>query len=177
MKQFTFATRGEDMSGKSCVYKYTESWSLKGGGKWPTNPKEKCATEMAVTLVPPIERRRVDVEADLAEMDELGIRAADVILRHSRYGREKTETANFRVIKAEPYLEKVIYVDKDDPDVEFKIVLTHKTKGKFSTDWEPLEDDFVYANLSGLSLDKLEEFEQSIPEIRELIDEVRSQLE
>jgi hypothetical protein len=174
MKKFTFATRGEDMTSRSCVYKYIETWSLRGGGKWPQTPREQCAREIAVTLVPPIEARRIDVEADLSEMDELGIRAADVLLRHRRYGREEVETANFRVIKAEPYLEKTIFVDKDKPQVEYKIILTHKSKGKFSSDWENLDDDFVYANLSGLPLNKLEEIRQQIPEVQELIDELRA---
>jgi hypothetical protein len=177
MKVFTFATRGEERADENCPFKYTASWSLKGGGKWPANPEQQCATELAVTLVPPIETRRIDIEADLAEMEELGVRAADVLLRHRRYGREQVETANFRVIKAEPYLEKTLYVDKDDPDLEYKIVLTHKDKGKFSTDWESLEDSFVYANLSGLPLSKLEEMQQKIPEIRGLIDDLRASLE
>ena len=177
MKQFTFATRGEDMSKKRCTYKYIETWSLKGGGKWPKNPREKCAKEMAVTLVPPITTRRIDVEADLAEMEELGVRGADVLLRHSRYGSEKTETARFRVAKGEPYLEQTLFVDKEDQDVDYKIVLTHRDKGKFSTDWAKLEDDFVYANLSGLPLSTLEEIRQRVPEAKDLIEEVKELLQ
>jgi hypothetical protein len=177
MKKFTFATRGEDMSSKRCTYKYIESWSLKGGGKWPKFPKEKCAKEMAVTLVPPITLRRIDVEADLDEMEQLGIRGADVIFRHKRYGANRTETARFRVAKGEAYLEHTLYVDKDNQKVDYKIVLTHKTKGKFSSDWQTLEDDFVYANLSGLPLETLEKIQKKIPEIKGIIDEVKGLLE
>ena len=177
MKQFTFATRGSTTAGSNCPYKYVESWSLKGGGKWPKNPREKCAKEMAVTLVPPIRTRTIDVEADLGEMDELGIRGADVLLRHNRYGREEVETARFRVAKGEAYLEQTLYVDKDNTDVDYKIVLTHRDKGKFSTDWAKLDDDFVYANLSSLPLSTLEQIRQKVPEVKEIIDEVRGLLE
>lgn len=177
LKKFTYATRGEDMTRTNCPYKYIESWSLKGGGKWPTNPRPKCANEMAVTLVPPIKTRRIDVEADLAEMEEMGVRGAEVLLKHRRYGKELTDTARFRVAKGENYVEQTLFVDKDDTDVDFKIVLTHKDKGKFSTDWLPLEDDFVYANLSGLPLSTLEEIRQKVPEIKDIIDEVKDLLE
>lgn len=177
LKKFTYATRGENMTRSNCPYKYIESWSLKGGGKWPSNPQAKCAKEMAVTLVPPIKTRRIDVEADLAEMEEMGVRGAEVLLRHRRYGQDLTDTARFRVAKGESYVEQTLFVDKDDTDVDYKIVLTHKDKGKFSTDWQPLEDDFVFANLSGLPLSTLEEIRQKVPEIKSIIDEVKELLE
>jgi len=177
MKQFTFATRGKDMAKRKCSFRYIETWSLKGGGKWPKAPRAKCAKEMAVTLVPPITTRRIDVEADLAEMEELGVRGADVLLKHNRYGEEVVETARFRVAKGEPYLEQTLFVDKDDKDVQYKIVLTHRDKGKFSSDWALLEDDFVYANLSGLPLSKLEEIRQKVPEVQGIIDELKGLLD
>jgi len=70
-----------------------------------------------------------------------------------------------------------LFVDKDDQDVDYKIVLTHRDKGKFSTDWVKLEDDFVYANLSGLPLSTLEEIRQRVPEARDLIEEVKELLQ
>jgi hypothetical protein len=176
VKTFTFATRGTNQTSKNCVFKYVESWSLKGGGKWPTRAREKCAKEMAVTLVPPIRTRRIDVEADLAEMADLGIRGADVILRYKQYGKDQQDTARFRVAKGEAYLEQTLFVDKQNADVDYKIVLTHRDKGKFSTEWATLEDDFVFANLSGLPLSTLEEIRQKVPEIKEIIDEVKGLL-
>ncbi len=177
LKEFSFATRGVDMMDRNCVFKYTESWSLKGGGKWPPNPRQKCSSEMAVTLVPPITLRRIDVEADLDEMERAGVRGADVLLRHNRYGQEKVETARFRVAKGEPYIEHTLYVDKDEKDVDYKIVLTHKKDGKFSTKWQRLEDDFVYANLSGLPTTTLQEITNAIPDIKEAIPEIKEVLD
>ena len=94
------------------------------------------------------------------------------MLRHKRYGEERTETARFRVAKGEPYIEHTLYVDKDDPSVEYKVVLTHRDKGKFSTRWQTLEDDFVFASLSGLPRDTLEELREKVPQIKELLEEV-----
>jgi hypothetical protein len=128
-------------------------------------------------LVPPIQTRRIDVEADLSEMAELGIRGADVILRYKQYGKDQQDTARFRVAKGEAYVEQTIFVDKENTSVDYKIVLTHRDKGKFSTKWAALEDDFVYANLSGLPLSTLEEIRQKVPEIKEIIDEVKGLLE
>ena len=173
LKEFTFAKRGENLTSTSCPYKYVESWSLRGGGKWPKNPKEKCAKEMAVTLVPPIESRRIDVEADLAEMEELGIRGVDVLFRYRQYGKTKDTTSKFRLAKGEAYNEETLYVDKKDSRVDYKIILTHKDKGVFSTDFSELEADFVFANLSGLPLTKLEELSEKIPEVRSIIDELK----
>lgn len=177
LKEFSFATRGTNVIDRNCVFKYTESWSLKGGGKWPKNPRAKCSREMAVTLVPPITLRRIDVEADLDEMELAGVRGADVLLRHNRYGAEKIETARFRVAKGEPYIEHTLYVDKSDQAVDYKIVLTHKEDGKFSTDWRRLEDDFVYANLSGLPQSTLAKITSAIPEIKEAIPVIKEVLE
>lgn len=172
-KKFTYATRGVDMSNKQCLYKYLESWSLTGGGKWPATPEEKCAREMAVTLVPPIELKRIDVEADLAEMEELGFRGVDVLFKHTQYGQEKTDTVRFRIAKGEAYIEHPLFIDKDNTKVQYQIVLTHKDKGKFSSDWRTLDDTFVFANLSGLPLSTLEKFKQKIPEVAGIIEDLK----
>jgi hypothetical protein len=172
-KKFTFATRGDDMSTKPCLYYYLESWSLSGGGKWPAVPEAKCAKEMAVTLTPPIEQKRIDVEADFAEFEEMGIRGADVLFRHKQYNQEKIETARFRTVKPEPFVVQNLFVDKSNPVIEYQIVLTHKDKGKFSSEWKKLDDTFVFVNLSGLPLTTLEKFKEKIPEIQSIIDEIK----
>ena len=137
VKEFTFATRGDNLVNSDCPFQYLESWSLKGGGKWPKNPKKKCSSEMVVTLNPPITTRRIDVEADLNEMQNAGIRGADVLLRYTLYGKEKTDTVRFRAAKPEPYIERTLYVDKDNPNVEYKVILTHAKEGKLPhSEWQ-----------------------------------------
>ncbi len=176
LTKFTFATRGVDTSSQSCPFKYIESWSLAGGGKWPPNPEPKCSKEMAVTLTPPIVARTIDVEADLDEMERAGLRGADVRLRHRRYGIEKTETVRFRLAKPEPFVSKTVFVDKPSagtsaPVVEYSIVFTHKERGALEpTPWQKLEGDFVFANISGLPTDYLRRLKSVVTEIKALLE-------
>lgn len=173
VKEFSFATRGDKVVNSDCPFRYLESWSLKGGGKWPKNQKEKCSREMVVTLVPPIKTRRIDVEADLDEMERTGIRGADVLLKYTLYGKEKVDTVRFRAAKPEPYIEQTIYVDKDASDVEYKVILTHAKEGKLpQPDWTELEDNFIYTSLAELPASYLEEIKAKIPEAKELVEEI-----
>jgi hypothetical protein len=173
-KKFTYATRGVNTGNKNCLYKYLESWSLTGGGKWPTTPQEKCAREMAVTLVPPIELKRIDVETDLTEIEEMGFRGVDVLFKHTQYGKEKIDTVRFRIAKGEAYIEHPLFIDKDNTEVQYQIVMTHKDKGKFNSEWTTLDDTFVYANISGLPMSTLEKFKQKIPEVAAIIDDLKA---
>jgi hypothetical protein len=177
-KEFSFATRGDKLVNSDCPFRYLESWSLKGGGKWPKDQKEKCSREMVVTLVPPIKTRRIDVEADLDEMQNAGIRGADVLLRYTLYGKEKVDTVRFRAAKPEPYIEQTIYVDKDASDVEYKVILTHAKEGKLPhSEWTKLEDNFIYTSLSELPVSYLEEIKTKIPEVKEIVQEVKEIIE
>lgn len=178
VKEFSFATRGDNLVNSDCPFRYLESWSLKGGGIWPKNQKEKCSREMVVTLVPPIKTRRIDVEADLDEMQRTGIRGADILLRYTLYGKEKVDTVRFRAAKPEPYIEQTIYVDKDASDVEYKVILTHAKEGKLPhSEWTKLEDNFIYTSLSELPVSYLEEIKTKIPEVKEIVEEVKEIIE
>lgn len=176
LKKFTFAKRGDNMVSATCPYKYIESWSFTGGGTWPKNPKSKCAKTMLIPLSPPIESRDLQVEANLPEMEELGIRGVDVKFKYKQFGKNKTSTSKFRVAKGEAYNEEQLFVDKNANNVEYQIILTHTDRGVFSTDWLPLEADFVYANLSGLPLSTLEKIREKLPEaqeVKDIIDEIK----
>ena len=178
VKEFSFATRGDNLVNSDCPFRYLESWSLKGGGIWPKNQKEKCSREMVVTLVPPIKTRRIDVEADLDEMQRTGIRGADVLLKYTLYGQEKVDTVRFRAAKPEPYIEQTIYVDKDASGVEYKVILTHAKEGKLpQSEWTKLEDNFIYTSLSELPVSYLEEIKTKIPEVKEILGEAKEPVE
>lgn len=173
---FTFATGGQELSSR-CPIKYSQSWSLRGGGKWPSSSSDECTREMNITLVPPIEARDIEVEADLSELEQVGIRAVDVLLRHSRYGKEEVETVKFRVARPEPYVETRLFVDKGETErtpVDFSLVFTHKEKGQLpQSPWVRLEGDFVYASVSGLPRNYIQELGGIVGEVRELIEGVQ----
>ena len=59
------------------------------------------------------------------------------------------------------------------PEIEYQIVLTHKDKGKFASDWKVLDDTFVFANVSGLPMSTLEKIKDKIPEVKEIIDDLK----
>ena len=167
--EFTFAS-GKTDGGVNCPFKYMETWSLKGGGKWPKVPQLKCSSAMSITLVPPIEAHTVDVEADLNEMESAGIPAADVQLRYNQYGKSKTETVKFRVVKGENYQEKTVFVDKERPSIEYRLVLVSKNGSKIDpSPWQKLEGEFVYANLSGLPTSYLDKLRKVIPGLAEIL--------
>lgn len=172
----TFATGGKKLN-SSCPIKYSQSWSLRGGGKWPETSKDECTREMNITLVPPIEARDIEVEADLGELERVGIRAVDVLLRHSRYGKEEIETVKFRVAKPEPYVETRLFVDKGETErtpVDFSLVFTHKEEGQLpQSPWVRLEGDFAYASVSGLPEEYAEELGGLVGEVKELIEGVK----
>jgi hypothetical protein len=172
---FTFATRGiEHRSG--CLYRYVETWSLRGGGRWPQNPEPVCKTDMAITLKPPIVGRGIEVEADLDEFDRAGIRGADVLLRYRQYGKEKIEAVKFRIARAEPYQELTLYVDKADGEdartpVEYSTVFVHRDAGNLpQSPWQLLEGDFVFVSLNSLPEAYLERLGNIVEDIKKVVD-------
>ncbi len=173
VETFTFATGGQELNAR-CPIRYSQSWSLRGGGKWPPDTEENCTREMNITLVPPIEARDVEVEADLDELERLGIRAVDVLLRHSRYGKEEIETVKFRVARPAPYVETRLFVDKGDPErtpVHYSLVFTHKEEGQLpASPWRLLEGDFAYASVSGLPDGFARELGERVDAVRDLFD-------
>lgn len=173
--KFTFATRGIDRGDSGCPFKYIESWSLRGGGLWPRNPKPICSNTMKVTLVPPIMARQVDVETDLGELKSMGFRAADVRLRYNEYGKPKITTASFHVAKGEGYIEKTLFTDKPgssdaQPPVEYSIVLTHKVKGTLEpTPWRKLNGSYIFVNIQGLQQTELGKLKSKIKEVKDFM--------
>ena len=127
---------------------------------------------MVVALNPPFEARRIDVEADLEEMEGVGIRGADVLLRHRLYGKPTMETVRFRAAKPEPYQEQPIYVDKDNSEVEYEVILTHAKEGTLPhSEWTKWEDNFIDISFSELPAKYLKQREANFPEVKEALEE------
>lgn len=174
-KTFTFATNGKGSPDTNCIVKYKASWSLRGGGQWPRTPAEVCSNQLAITLTPPLAPRTIDVEADLGELESVGIRAADVVLRHTRYGQQTNETVKFRVAEGVGYRSATLFIDKSEsaplPPVEYSIVFTHKDAGPLpQTPWRRLEGDFVIANVSGLPASYLSDISGTVEAIRSFLE-------
>jgi hypothetical protein len=174
--EFTFATGGIQLN-QDCLYSYVATWSLRGGGSWPPDPKPICKKDMKIDLAPPIVARKIEVEADLDEFDRAGIRGADVLLRYRQYGKTAVDDAvKFRVAQNEPYKETTLFVDKGNGSdartpVEYAVVMVHKDMGNLpQSPWRPLEGDFVYVNLKGMPASYLEELKRKVTDIASVID-------
>jgi hypothetical protein len=172
-RTFTFAAADDKPRDEACPFKYIASWSLRGGGRWPPQPEPRCSREMKVTLSPPIEVRDIEVEADLEELERLGLRAADVRLRYQRYGKEAIDIVKFRLGKPEPFQQVRLFVDRADErtPVDYSVVFTHKDKGALPpTPWQRLESGFVYTSVSGLPRGAQETLAAVVGEIKGLLE-------
>ena len=138
--------RGEDRNPDT--YEYKSQWSLKGGKIYPENPEWIKGDWQGVTLAPPIKPRIIEFEADLEELEELGIRRATLQLRYMKYGKEYETNVPITVSKGNPLVEEMFFTDRDQQGYAYRLILTHKEKGKMALDWDAkINDDYVYATI------------------------------
>ncbi len=138
--------RGEDTN--SDTYKYKVQWSLKGGQLYPENPQFVKGDWSGVTLTPPIQPRLIEFEADLGELSSMGIVRATLELRYYKYGKEILTNIPMRVSKGQPLVEKMIFTDRDATAYAYRLILTHREKGKMALEWETsINDDYIYATI------------------------------
>jgi hypothetical protein len=138
--------RGDDKN--SDTYEYKTQWSLRGGNVFPEDPAWIKGDWQGVTLEPPIVPRNIEFEADLEEFKALGIVRATLQLRYYKFGNEVETNIPMTVSKEEPLVEKMIFTDRDSNGYAYRLVLTHKEKGKMALDWDSkINDDYVYASI------------------------------
>lgn len=138
--------RGDDKN--SDTYEYKTQWSLRGGNVFPEDPDWIKGDWQGVTLEPPIVPRNIEFEADLEEFEALGIVRATLQLRYYKFGNEVETNIPMTVSKGEPLVEQMIFTDRDSNGYAYRLVLTHKEKGKMALDWDSkINDDYVYASI------------------------------
>lgn len=136
--------RGEDKNPE--VYEYKTKWNLKGGETYPKDPKWTKGDWGGITLEPPIKARAMEFECDLDELAAVGIVRATLQMRYYKYGEEVETNIPITVSRGEPLVSETIYVDRDSNGYAYRLVLTHKEKGKMALDWSSkINDDYVYA--------------------------------
>ncbi|TAE48247.1 MAG: hypothetical protein EAZ89_15545 [Bacteroidetes bacterium] len=138
--------RGEDKTPD--VYEYKAQWSLKGGNLYPLEPEWIKGDWQGVTLAPPISPRTLVFEGDLEELKAIGIVNATLQVRYMKFGKETETNIPLTVSKGNPIAEKMIFTDRNTQGYAYRLVLTHKEKGKMALDWEAkINDDYVYASI------------------------------
>ncbi len=143
----TFARLGQSVK-QGPVFRYAVQWSLRGGYLYPPRPRWKPGDLMAVTLAAPVRPRVIEAEADLEELQGLGIVRAVVELRYQRFGRPFVDHAALKisVTKGEPLTQKVIYHDRQNERVEYRVIYYHKKKGRLTTRWQEVQGDYIFCS-------------------------------
>ena len=124
----TYARMGDDAQ----TYDYAVQWSLRGGHLYPAKPQWREGELMAVTLGAPVKPRTLEAEADLDELEELGIARVSVELKYSQFGRQYTDRKGLALSPAvgEPMVEKVIYQDAGKDKLSYRLIYHHKENGQ-----------------------------------------------
>jgi hypothetical protein len=136
--------RGEDKNPD--MYEYKSQWSLRGGKLFPENPEWVKGDWQGVQLSCPMVPRTIQFEADLEELKQMGIVRATLQLRYMKYGVERESNIPMTVSQGKALVEEKLFIDEDTPGYAYRLVLTHKEKGKVALDWDTkLNDDYVYA--------------------------------
>lgn len=73
-------------------YEYQEHWQFIGGGKY-TTPWKKSKSP-SVILFAPFKRRSIDVLGDFESLMAKGVKAINVVLKYSFFGKEKEKALN-----------------------------------------------------------------------------------
>ncbi|AHM59357.1 hypothetical protein D770_05450 [Flammeovirgaceae bacterium 311] len=145
MASLTYA-RGEDRNPDQ--YEYKAQWSTRGGKLYPDNPTWIKGDWEGVTLAPPVKARRIEFEADLNELKEMGITRATLQMRYFKYGEEVETNIPITVSKGQPLIEQLIFTDQSTRGYAYRMVFTHKDKGKLALPWDSkVNDDYVYASV------------------------------
>jgi hypothetical protein len=126
---------------------YMTKWSLRGGNTYPPNPKWQRGDFdlQSISLTPPVLPRTIEMEADLAEFEELNISRATAQVRYRKYDKEFEENIHLYPSKEEPIVSSQIFVDKNSKGYAYRLILNHKTEGKLVMPWQPItNDDYIY---------------------------------
>ena len=150
----TYARMGDDAQ----TYDYAVQWSLRGGHLYPAEPKWKKGELMAVTLAAPIRPVTLEYEADLTELEDLGVARVSIELKYKQFGKTITDNKNTSLSPAvgDAMGNKVIYHDVGNDQLSYRLIFHHKKMGKISQDqWQPVEGNYIYCAPSEVIADKL----------------------
>jgi hypothetical protein len=139
----TYARMGDDAQ----TYEYAVQWSLRGGHLYPAEPKWTKGELMAVTLAAPIKPLTVEYEADLKELEELGVARVSVELKYNQFGKSivDSKSAALSPASGEAIGNKVIYMDAGSDKLKYRLIYHHKKLGKIEQDeWQTVDGNYIY---------------------------------
>lgn len=138
--------RGDDSNPD--VFDYKAQWSLRGGKVYPEKPEWQKGDWEGVTLAAPVTQRTIMVDSDIEELKENEIGAVTAQVRYKQFGEEKETNIMIIPSKGVSFVEKNIFIDKNTNGYAYRLVITHKSKGKFALPWEvKMSDDYIYTTI------------------------------
>ncbi len=144
MKEISFPRLGEE--GASWRdYQYRVLWSVRDRPtvSVPTGDAWETASDPAVSLVPPFQKRLVEVDADRALFAERGIRSAVLEFATPIAGKPKLQRkATLRPDDAEATSSVAIYHDRGRP-VGWRVTW-YSREGKLESDAQPLTSEYLF---------------------------------
>ena len=150
----SYARMGDDNQ----IFDYAVQWSLRGGHLYPKTPNWKKGELMAVDLSAPVRPVTLEAEADLDELEEMGVARVSVELRYKRFGKSYVDKKGFSLSPSagEPVVNKVIYQDKNHDKLEYRLIYVHKKLGKIkSKGWDTVDGDYIYCAPTEILLEKV----------------------
>jgi hypothetical protein len=141
-------TYARETDQNSDVYEYQTQWSMRGGNLIPPNPRYVKGNWEGVTLATPIERWRVEVEGDLDQMSASGIARMQVEIHYPLFGQEEVKIMSLSPRGGQWLVGENIYVDRGTKGFAYRLILHHKTDGRFALPWQKrIGDRYVYATI------------------------------
>ncbi len=150
----SYARMGDDKQ----IYDYAVQWSLRGGHLYPKTPDWKKGELMAVTLSAPVRPVALEAEADLDELEEMGVARVSVELKYRRFGKNFEDKKGLALSPSvgEPVANKVIYQDISSDKLEYRLIYHHKKLGKIkSKGWQPVDGDYIYCAPTEILIEKV----------------------
>ena len=132
------------------VFDYLVRWSLRRGVEWPATPQWLRGSWEGVTLAPPVVPLKVEAEADLVELGDLGIARATVEIRYHQFDQQVTDTRALQlsVAKGEAIASMLVFRDPAKPAWEYRVNFYHKTLGRRQGGWtRGAEDGYVFCTV------------------------------
>ncbi len=130
------------------LYEYQTQWSVRGGNLFPASPRWLQGNWEGVTLAPPIEPWFVEVEGDLAQMEDNDISRVTVELHYPLFGKEEFKVIALSPRAGEDLVGQKIYVDRGTRGFAYRLIIHHKSEGRLVLPWQTrIGDRYVYATI------------------------------
>jgi hypothetical protein len=141
--EMTFAS-GDDAGDHN--YAYSTQWSYGGGNLYPRDPRWETSTTAAVTLVPPVVARDLEVEGDLREMEASDVSRVTVQILYKKFGQPFLENISVSPGQGEALVRRTIFTDRDQKGYVYRLVINSKREGKLAGEWSAkVNDDYIFA--------------------------------